>query len=445
MEKKKHSILGTFARYVSLNILSMVGLSCYILADTAFIANGVGADGLAALNLVLPVYFVVSGLGQMLGMGGATQYAIFRGEDEAERANRVFSQTFLITLLLGILATVIGTVFAEGFAQILGADEKIFDLAVTYLRTLMSFSWAFMLNAMLTCFVRNDEKPNLSMAAMIIGSLSNILFDYLLIFPAGLGMFGAALATGVSPLVSMAVLSIHRIKKTNHFHWIRCRFDGTMLKYTVSIGLPSFINEMASGITLLFFNFILLSLAGNLGVAAYGVVSNLAFVAIAIYTGIAQGIQPIISRSYGAGQKDDIRKVYRYSVILSVTVGVLIYVMCFSMAEPITGLFNKDHDPALLMMASHGLRVYFIAFIYMGINIVTVSYFASVARAVPSFILSVLRGMVAVIVFVLILPGFFGLNGVWISVPCAEAVTLLVSWVMMAILPNGWKDLVFNK
>lgn len=425
--KKKRGVLGMFAHYVSVNILSMVGLSCYILADTAFVANGAGAGGLAALNLVLPVYFVVSGLGQMLGMGGATQFAIFQGEAEEEKGNRVFTETLMATLFLGIVATVFGVVFADRLAVLMGADAEILDMAVTYLRTLMCFAWAFMLNGMLTCFVRNDERPDLSMAAMILGSLSNIVFDYLLIFPAGLGIFGAALATGVSPIISMAVLSLHKLRGNNRFHLLKCRPQFLVLKHTFAIGLPSFVNEVASGVTLLFFNFAMLSLAGNLGVAAYGVVANLALIGVAIYNGIAQGIQPIVSHFYGAGERRDIWRVYRYALYLSIFVGVVVYIACFAAAEPIADIFNSAGDPVLRAMAAHGIRVYFLAFVYMGINIVTVAFFAALARALPSFLLSILRGMVAVIVFVLILPGILGVDGVWISVPCAEAVTLVAA------------------
>lgn len=427
MKEKKRGVLGSFAHYVSLNILSMVGLSCYILADTAFVANGAGAGGLAALNLVLPVYFVVSGLGQMLGMGGATQYAILRGEREAAKGDRVFSETLVMALVLGLLATVLGVVFADKLAVLLGADVEIFDMAVTYLRTLMCFAWAFLLNGMLVCFVRNDEKPNLAMAAMLLGSLSNIVFDYVLIFPAGLGIFGAALATGASPIISMAVLSTHKLRGHNHFHWVACRPELHVLRQIFGIGLPSFINEVASGVTLVFFNFSMLSLAGNLGVTAYGVVANLALIGVAIYMGIAQGIQPIVSLSYGAGDLRDIWRIYRCGVILSVAIGVLIYGLCFFWAEPIADIFNSAGDPVLRAMAAHGLRVYFLAFIYMGVNIVTAAFFASVAKALPSFLLSVLRGMVAVVAFVLILPRIFGTDGVWVSVPCAELVTLAVA------------------
>lgn len=421
-----------FARYVSLNILSMLGLSCYILADTFFIANGVGPDGLTALNLVLPAFTLLSGTGILLGMGAGTRFAIYKGENQEHKANAVYTHAMALGAALGVLYTLIGLFFAEDIARLLGADSTILPISAGYLRTLMMYSCAFVLDNILLCFVRNDQAPNLAMAAMLTASLSNVVLDYVFVFPLGLGMFGAALATGISPILSMVVLALHFIRKKNSFHLTKCSPNYRTAGKIFALGFPSFVTEMSNGIVIIILNFVILGIAGNTGVAAYGIVANLGLVAVSVFTGEAQGIQPLISYNYGAGVMQNIRKTYRMALITAVCLGVVLYLCGALFAEPVVALFNRDGDPQLAAYAVDGLRTYFTAFLVMGINIVTVSYFSSIAKPVQSFILSVLRGFAAVIPFALLLPLLLGLDGAWLSVPAAELITLALC-ILLAV------------
>lgn len=421
-----------FARYVSLNILSMLGLSCYILADTFFIANGVGPDGLTALNLVLPAFTLLSGTGILLGMGAGTRFAIYKGENKEHKANAVYTHAMVTGAVLGVLYTLIGLFFAEDIARLLGADSIILPISSGYLRTLMLYSCAFVLNNILICFIRNDHAPNLAMAAMLTASLSNVVLDYVFVFPLGLGMFGAALATGISPILSMIVLTLHFIRRKSSFRLTKCCPDYRTVGKIFALGFPSFVTEMSNGIVIIILNFVILGLAGNTGVAAYGIVANLGLVAVSVFTGEAQGIQPLISYNYGAGIFRNIRKTYRMALITALCLGVVLYLCGSLFSEPVVALFNRDGDPKLAAYAIDGLRIYFTAFLIMGINIVSVSYFSSIAMPAKSFILSMLRGFAAVIPFALLLPLFLGLNGAWLSVPSAELVTLALS-ILLAV------------
>ena len=206
-------MLRQFIRYVSLNIMGMMGISFYVLADTYFIANGLGADGLTALNLALPVFSIVCGIGLMLGMGGATKYAIMKQTVPKEELNHLFGMILETGLIIGIILAFIGMFFSRPLGAMLGADETVIADTSIYLKVLLSFAPVFMVNYILECFVRNDGSPNLSMLGMLIGSVLNVVLDYVFIFPCGLGMFGAALATGATPIVSILILSIHFFKK----------------------------------------------------------------------------------------------------------------------------------------------------------------------------------------------------------------------------------------
>lgn len=178
-----------FAKYTSLNVLGMIGLSCYILADTFFVSKGLGANGLTALNLAIPIYSFINGSGLMLGMGGATKYSILKSQDKTRDANRAFTNTVLFTLGLALVFFAIGVFLSGAITRLLGADDIVYQMSKTYLQVILLFAPMFMLNNVLLCFVRNDGAPQLSMLAMIGGSLSNIILDYIFIFPCNMGIF----------------------------------------------------------------------------------------------------------------------------------------------------------------------------------------------------------------------------------------------------------------
>ncbi|MEG1393590.1 MAG: MATE family efflux transporter [Christensenellaceae bacterium] len=421
------NIYSTFFKYVSLNVLSMFGLSLYVLADTFFVSNGVGSDGLIALNLALPAFSLINGIGLLMGIGGATVFAIALGRGEKHKLNRIFTQTFIIAAAIGILLTLIGLLFSEKIAVLLGATGSIIPLTQTYVMMILIFACAFILNNLMIAFVRNDGNPKLSMFSMLAACLFNIVFDYIFIFPLQMGMFGAALATGVAPILSMLILSSHFIKKHNSFKFEKCKVRGSEIRQTLFTGMPSFISEFSSGIVIFIFNTVILTIAGGIGVAAYGIIANIALVCVAIFTGIGQGIQPVASVNFGAGNMKNVRKTFSLACGVALLCGLLFYFIGQFFPQNIAMLFNSSANPQLTQYTVEGIRVYFTAFILMGINIVITSFFAAISKPKPSFIISLSRGLAAVLPFVLILPAYYGLFGVWVSVPIAELLTFAFS------------------
>lgn len=424
---KTESIFLTFLKYVSANILGVIGLSCYILADTFFIAKGVGANGLTALNLAIPVYSIFNGLGLMIGMGGATRYSISQGSGNMEIRRTIFTQAFYFTMFLAFAFFLTGLFFAYPLASLLGADTKILPLTGVYLRILLMFAPMFMSNNLILCFVRNDGNPQLSMIAMLSGSLSNIILDYVFIFPLGMGMAGAALATGIAPVVSMSILSGHFIRKKNQFGFCRVRIHFKRLRDIAALGMSSLITEVSSGVVIIIFNILILKDSGNLGVAAYGILANIALVLISIFTGIAQGIQPVLSRCFGKKENQNIKNVLRYALTTSVLFALISYGCTFLFAAPIVELFNKDHDVLLHTIAVRGMRIYFTAFLFVGINIISAAYFSSIDKPRHAFLISILRGIILVIPLAFILSALLGLTGIWLTVPVAEGLTALLA------------------
>lgn len=431
MENSKY--FREFVRYASLNVLGMLGISCYILADTFFISQGLGADGLTALNLAIPIYSFVHGCGLMLGMGGAVKYSIFKGQQKLKDTDEIFTNTVYLAAMAAIVF-VFGSLFcSEMITALLGADPEVFSMTNTYIKVILLFSPAFLMNDILICFVRNDGCPQLAMAAMIGGSLANVLLDYVFIFPLHMGIFGAVLATGAAPLISMAILSLHWMKKRNGFRFVKKRLYFKNTKSILALGFPSLISEVSSGIVIIIFNIIILKLAGNVGVAAYGVIANLSLVVMSVYTGMAQGIQPLLSKAYGSNDSTNIKKVLKYALITMVLLSGSIYLMMFVFADPIVGAFNSENQLQLQEIAVKGLKIYFTSIGFAGSNIILSVFFIATERVVPAHMISLLRGLFLIVPMAFLLSLLWGITGVWFALTLTEGIVFILGGIIYGL------------
>jgi Na+-driven multidrug efflux pump len=258
------------------------------------------------------------------------------------------------------------------------------------------------------------------MISLLCASSANIVFDYIFIVDRQMGMFGAALATTLATALGLLVVSTFFIRKKNTFKLIKCSISSKIIKTIFSLGFPSFITEMSAGIVIIVFNIIILGLIGNIGIAAYGVIANISIIVISIYNGLAQGIQPLISRYYGSGVIDNAHKVLKYALITMSVISVVFYVITFINASQITAIFNSEDNPLLYSIAIHGIRIYFLASIFVGFNIILSIYLTSIERPRPAQIISVLRGFLLIIPLAFILSSTLGMTGVWLTFPLTE-------------------------
>ena len=415
-----------FFKYVSQNIFGLLGTSCYILADTYFIAQAAGTDGVTLLNLCLPIYNLIFAFGSMIGLGAATRYAILRAQGDA-RAQRYFSNAIFSVCILAVPFMLVGIFRPDGLLRLMGGDADIVALGMNYARIFLMFTPFFMCNYVVASFVRNDGDPSLAMVATLSGSLFNVVFDYIFIFPMGLGLPGAALATAISPILSIAVCSAHFIKKSNTITFVRKAPSVRLLAQSCQLGISGFVGELSSGVTTTVFNFLLLRLAGNVAVAAYGVVANFALVATAIFNGVAQGAQPLVSQCYGKNEMAGARKLLLLGCGTALGLAALLYGVVFAYTDTLTALFNSENSALMAEFAHSGMRIYFVGYFFAGCNIVAAGYLGAVNRPAEASITSLCRGMVAIVVCSLVLSALFGMNGVWAAFPVSEAITLALT------------------
>ena len=381
-------------------MLGALGLSGYIMADTFFVANRLGSDGLAALNLAIPIFRLINGLGILLGIGGATRYSICRYQGDEGRANRTFTLALTAALILGTLLALLGAFGARPVALLLGGNADTLPLCTVYLRTVLLFSPCFLLNHVMVCFVRNDGNPKLAMAAMLTGSLGNIALDYLFLYPLNMGIFGAALATGTAPVIGLCLSSFHSLTGRNQFKLARPASPVRSLADVAGLGSAAFLNEFTSCMVL------------------------------ALFTGLSQGAQPLISQAYGRGDRQGVRRLCRLALLVSCLVGLVLALIAQFAAHPLVDLFNRDGDPALARMAVDGLRIYFWGFLCAGPNIITAAFLGAAEQPRDSFLLSLFRGGVGIAALVLLLAWLLGMTGIWLAFPVTELLTLFLGLAM---------------
>ena len=417
-------MLKRFSKYVFQSVASMMGQSVYILADTFFISVSSGADGLAVLNLILPVFGMMFAIGSMIGIGSATRYGINRAK--GEEADHYFTQSLSWAILFSVPFMLVGIFFPDKFLALLGADAGLIELGRTYLRIILIFAPFFMCNYSVTAFARNDYATSTVMAGSLAGSAFNIVFDYIFIFPVGLGFSGAALATAFCPIVTMLVCSRHYLSKKCNIGFKWKKLSVRHLISCCQLGVSAFFAEISSAVITIIFNMLILRIAGNIGIAAYGVVANISLVAMAILNGLAQGAQPLISQSYGKGKHDLVRKFLNWSLAAALLIELVIVVLIYGFTDTFISIFNSEHNLQLLAYAHTGLRLYFLGFLVAGINIVLVAYFSAIDRARPAVLGSVMRGIIAIAFCAILFSQILGLNGIWLSFLGSEIITFFV-------------------
>ena len=409
-------------------IIGMLVNAIYNIVDRMFIGNApkLGSIGLAGISICYPVTLVLMAISLMIGMGGATRFSIALGQGKKEEAGKYMGNGLTLTIILGLVFMILGNVFLAPMLRLLGASKTVLPYAENYLSIIL-YGAVFQCIAMAgNNFSRAQGNPKNAMISQLIGAGFNILFDYIFMFPLNLGFLGAALATALSPVVTMLVCSTHYLGKNNHveFHWRKPSLRRII--GCCQLGVSAFFAEISSAVITIIFNMLILRIAGNIGIAAYGVVANISLVAMAILNGLARGAQPLISQSYGKGEHDLVRKFLNWSLAAALLIELVIVVLIYGFTDTFISIFNSEHNLQLLAYAHTGLRLYFLGFLVAGINIVLVAYFSAIDRARPAVLGSVMRGIIAIAFCAILFSQILGLNGIWLSFLGSEIITFFV-------------------
>lgn len=426
-----------FYRYFFNNLISSLMLAIYIFFDTIFVGQGIGPDGLAALNITFPCYSMEIGFAQLMGMGGATALSICRGQGKEEDANRYFTVSVLFTTIVSLVVGILGAVFWKPIAYLGGADDSIAPLVGEYLFFLNGFAVLFVINNFLGVFVRNDHNPQRVMTAGIVSCLLNIVLDYVFIFIFDWGMAGAAGATTLSGFLSILIMCTHFFQKNCHLKFVFSELHfWQRLKRIFQNGLPSLIAEWSSGLVILLFNVQLMKKGGVPAVTCYSIITNIAYLFLAVYNGTSATLQPLCSLNIGAGNISRVRKFFRLGAFTALTASSLFVLVGEFFPKTIIGLFTEP-TTEVLNIGLYAIRIYFIAYLPMGLNIVTATFHQSMESFREATLISLSRGLFFLIPVLFVLSNLFNLNGIWATVPLSELLTLFVStWMLKRLFAS---------
>lgn len=419
MQKKQ------FYRFVIPSIGAMLVTGLYFVVDGIFVGRGVGIGGLAAVNIAVPFVSILVAVSMMLTMGGAAITSIFFGKGEREKGNNTFNTTMCMILIFASFMTIMSVLMPEGIAKLFGANDLLLSDTADYIRYYVTFGIFFCSAMALSAFVRNDGNPKLAFWGMIVGAVSNIFLDWLFIFPLQMGVMGAAIASGLGQLFSCLVLSTHFIRKKGVLRFsIPIKETGLVL-HIIKTGTPEFVTQMSQPVIILCYNFIILRTFGEMGISAFSVISYLLMVIVGLFIGLAQGIQPLISRSRGEGNLEMEQYFLKKGLSLSILLSVIVYGIMLLFGKNIISIFNTD--PELIQLAYACITVYGICFIFAAVNMVYTTYYLAIKMTRPALIIAILRSFIVNVICIFLLPAIFGDSAIWIGIVVAEFIVMIVT------------------
>ncbi len=422
-----HFTYKKLIRFVMPSVVMMIFTSIYGVVDGFFISNYVGKTPFAAVNLIMPFLMILGALGFMFGTGGSALVALRLGEGKQEEANRIFSLLVYTAIIMGILLAIVGIVFVEPISVLLGAEEDMLPYCVMYGRVILVALPAFMLQNMFQSFMVTAEKPDLGLKMTLIAGISNMVLDALFMAVFQWGTIGAALATAISQCIGGIVPIIYFARENDSTLRLgKTRFKGKALLQTCTNGSSELVSNVSMSLVSMLYNVQLMKYAGENGVAAYGVIMYVNFIFIAIFIGYSIGTAPIVGFHYGAENEDEMKNIFKKSMIL-ITLASVVLTLVAILLSPLLSKIFVGYDPDLFEMTDRGFKLYSISFLFCGFSIYGSSLFTALNNGIVSALISFLRTIVFQVLAILILPMIWGLDGIWYSIIVAEAAAMVLS------------------
>ena len=426
---KRNVKLSKVLKYVAPSIIASVCFFMFTIIDGIFVGNGVGEDALGAVNILFPFVMIVNAVFLLITVGGVAVTAVRFGKGNDVGANDSFMHALVFMLSAAVLLTLFGTLATEPIGYLLGANETYIDYVCDYLFWYSLFLIPSALGTVFQYFCRNDGSPVLVMIATAISSACNIFLDWLFVFPLGKGMAGAALATSISQTVYLLVVSLHFITKKGKLRIKRFKFDKTVMRKIFLRGIPESVAQFAVPVSTICLNYVLLYRVGEMGVNAYSVISYVASFSVAVFVGVAQGIQPLLGIAYGEKNDEDLFFIRRVSAWIDVIGAGIIYVLLLIVGGSICALFGASEKTAEYINLV--LPAFSWGFIVMSLNTLISTYLYSTKRTKEALVVNVLRSFVFTTSVILVLPALFGKGIIWHTFGIYETLSLFVGFALM--------------
>lgn len=409
-------------------IISMIFMGIYTTIDGVFVSRLIGTDALSSVNIIMPIANAAIAIGTMFGTGGNAIVAKRLGEGKDQTARENFSLILITAAIVGLIFTIIGLIFINPLIFFLGSDKSLYAYCYDYALYTLVFVPACVFAMIFQVFFITAGHAGLGLGFSIAGGLSNILLDYVLIHVCSWGIKGAAIATGISYTIPfLAGLAYFAFCKKNPLHICRPRLQWRVIQRACLNGSSEMVTNLSMSVVTLLFNLIMMEFAGSDGVASVTIILYSQYLMSCIYLGYAVGIAPIISYNYGRRDTGQLKKLFHLSLIIVTIASIITFIISLSFASPLVAIFSS-HESNVYEMAVYGFRLFSISFLFMGFNIYGSAMFTALSDGIISAVLSLLRTLVFVILAVLLLPKFIGMDGVWLSIPAAELLGFLLTF-----------------
>ena len=432
-----HFSYSKLIKFTLPTIAMMIFTSIYGVVDGVFVSNCVGSDAFAAVNLIMPIIMILGSVGFMIGTGGSAIVSKTLGEGKKEKANEYFSMLVYLCVVSGVILSVIGIIFTGPIAVLLGAKGSIAKDCLTYVRTVFFMLTGLFLQNAFQSFLVVAEKPKLGLFVTLLAGFTNMFLDFLFVYVLRFGVFGAALATGISQFVGSVIPIIYFAGgKNNVLKLTKCRFNKDIIIKTCINGSSEMVTNMSMSLVNILYNMQLMKYIGTNGVVAYGIIMYVGFIFVGTYMGYAVGSAPVISYHYGAGNKDELKNLFKRSLTIIIVSSVVMTLIAEIIAGYLAGIF-VSYDNNLLELTTEAIRIYAVSYLISGVNIFASSFFTALNNGVVSAVISFMRMFVFQIVMILLLPVVLGISGIWTAVIAAEVLSVVIS--VMFLVKNRKK------
>lgn len=422
---------GRLLRFAVPSIVMVIFMSLYGIIDGLFVSNFVGDDAFAAVNLFLPIFYIAGSIGMLLGSGGCALVAKLFGEKNDGSARRHFTGITMITTAIGAVITLSAVWFMPQIATLLGARESVHALCAEYGRIMIAGLVPFMLQSYFQYYFAVADRPKLGLLITVSAGLSNTLGDFLLIYVAKMGVTGAAAATVFGECIGCIAPAVWLcFKKGKRLYFAKPSFDPKTIAKVCVNGSSEFLSNVSVSLVSVIYNFQLLKYIGEAGVVAYGVLMYVSFIFVGCYLGFSVGTAPIIGYNYGAQNTDELKSVFKKTLVFYAGAAVISTALSVALARPLSYIF-VGYDGSLLDLTTTALRIFSLSFLVSGFNIYASAFFTALNNGIISAVISTARTLVFQVVAVYVMPLIFGLDGIWAATVAAELLSLFVSFAFL--------------
>lgn len=426
MNVLKDSISKTYLHYLLPTLLASVSGSLYCLADVYFIAEGSGSLGLAALNIVMPIFAIYSAIGLWIGSGCASLLSIAYGQKNETLRNQAFSLGMNLLVIIGISFCILGLIFRKPLLYLFGSDASLYPYAEIYFIPVHCAAFSFILGYALPLFLRNDFAPKKAMLFTMSANFLNIILDYVFVMIFQMGLQGAAIATAISSFVGVCFMLSHFFQPQCTLKYVGFTFDLSLMKRMLSAGFGATILEGSTSLINVVFNHAIMNYGGALGLAAYSIVTNIAYVTKGLLNGFAQSSQPLISSNFGARQFKRVKKSVILSCVVTLCFALLLYLSFLWKAEFWSSLFASN-DALLIEKASFGIRIYFISLLPNAFTCMMLTFLQGCEYGKSAAIIALCKGCIFTMVLIYPFSLLWQISGIYAVVPCSEILGVLLS------------------